>query len=272
MTIEELELLETAISRNPSLTDVIHKRTHYRDARQRISSMYAELDPKQRAVILDFISRYHVCVDYNPAIFAIANTIDALINQNLQISITTPYDANSSNIKSAGTVAYGVRALLTGWGHKSKTIPAHATIPKVSRPDRTIVIVDDFAGTGDTISASIDHLISIGQPRDRIYICLLYAMDQAIEAFLAKGVPVLAIQRGAPAISGYEFAPEHGGKDAPAIYDALEVDLGVKTQFRRGFGATEALVSMLRTPNNTLPIFWFNGEGSMTPWPCPFPR
>jgi hypothetical protein len=53
-------------------------------------------------------------------------------------------------------------------------------------------------------------------------------------------------------------------------YDAVEAILKCTEQYRRGFLGSEALVSLKRTPNNTLSIFWY--EGKEKNWPAPFPR
>ena len=54
--------------------------------------------------------------------------------------------------------------------------------------------------------------------------------------------------------------------------DDIEKRLKVNENYRRGFKESEALVCMLRCPNNTFPVFWSTKKVSGESWPAPFPR
>jgi hypothetical protein len=65
----------------------------------------------------------------------------------------------------------------------------------------------------------------------------------------------------------------NAGRDTAAcyaIYDKMEASLQVDAVDQRGRNASEALLSLKRTPNNTLPIFWSLGKDKK--WPAPFKR
>ena len=59
---------------------------------------------------------------------------------------------------------------------------------------------------------------------------------------------------------------------AAAIMQALEARIDVHPTDRFGYGKSEALVAMDRTPNNTFPVFWKSHQVDGVPWPAPFPR
>ena len=49
----------------------------------------------------------------------------------------------------------------------------------------------------------------------------------------------------------------------------IEKNLGTKREYRFGYGDSESLVTMCRTPNNTFPIFWQENNNMKV---APFPR
>ena len=49
----------------------------------------------------------------------------------------------------------------------------------------------------------------------------------------------------------------------------IETSLGVEEDFKFGYGHSANLISLLRTPNNSLPIFWLDKGRSHS---APFPR
>ncbi len=51
--------------------------------------------------------------------------------------------------------------------------------------------------------------------------------------------------------------------------EEIEDKMSVKRNYRLGYGQSEALVTMCRTPNNTFPVFW-EEKGNMKL--APFPR
>jgi hypothetical protein len=56
------------------------------------------------------------------------------------------------------------------------------------------------------------------------------------------------------------------------IVDRIEKRLRITEKFFRGYGQSEALVKMIRTPNNTFPLYWCDKTKKGDKWPAPFPR
>ena len=57
---------------------------------------------------------------------------------------------------------------------------------------------------------------------------------------------------------------------ALSLMESIEDWLNVADDYRFGFGRSEALVSMLRTPNNTFPVYWLDKKS--LDYKSPFPR
>ena len=53
------------------------------------------------------------------------------------------------------------------------------------------------------------------------------------------------------------------------VMEMIEAKIAVKDDCHLGFGHSEALVKMVRTPNNTFPIYWLRNRKN--PY-APFPR
>ena len=53
------------------------------------------------------------------------------------------------------------------------------------------------------------------------------------------------------------------------VFILIEDALNVEEQFRFGFGGSANLITLIRTPNNSLPLFWLDKGRSHN---APFPR
>ena len=81
------------------------------------------------------------------------------------------------------------------------------------------------------------------------------------------GVEVYAYYIFRKGISDYYSDDQRDGclKTMAGIEDKLKVD----SDFRLGYAQSEALISLIRTPNNTFPVFWKKKDKSS---PAPFLR
>ena len=269
ISIEELEHLESAISSNENLSTAFKANHIFPLARKRISEAFSILSEDERRLFTAFIRRYAIHVDYGPLSFELTTWISDNIQRFGTVSLSTPYLVQPEEQKSAGIIAYELRSQLVSIGQAKRQIEIHDIVP--TTPKRVpIFIVDDFSGSGQTVMAAVQRLKDIGQPDELIKVALLYAMDQATKSFQAAGIETRTVLTGYRCLSDLDFKDELNGRDAGTIYDVWEKRLSVDKKYRRGYAGSEALVSMKRTPNNTLPIFWFCGKDKS--WPCAFPR
>lgn len=136
-----------------------------------------------------------------------------------------------------------------------------------------LVVVDDFIGTGDSTSEFLDKIKSmklkrgknfINIPCDKISICSIAIMDYSISRFTAEGYTVFCNHRLAKGLSDYYNSAELNSKIE--ILNSIHDKLGIaKSENVLGYDSTEALVSLIRTPNNTLPVFWGRMKGKYNP-------
>jgi hypothetical protein len=153
--------------------------------------------------------------------------------------------------------------------------------------DPILVLVDDFAGTGETISKGLRKLIA--RPRiaaeldsllreGRLALYLLFAFPEAVDR-LRKEFAGLDVTAATVFDDQVRALSEHSG-----VFDSkdeIEFAAEVLLQYGRalygqsplGFGDLGALIVFHSSvPNNTLPIFWSNGAVNGRPWKPLFPR
>jgi hypothetical protein len=194
------------------------------------------------------------------------------------IPLSSPADTQRGQVKSGANVVYIAKSLL------SKAYPwlKHKRIIDLSEPSKLnefypdrekslIIFMDDFIGSGTTASSILTNYTNDYQvENDEVLIVTLVALETGVKVIKSKGINVLTayIQRRGISDSN-KFADI---ERALSIMDNIEKRLNIRKSDRRGFKKSEALVALIRTPNNTFPIYWCTetiGGGS---WPAPFPR
>lgn len=128
---------------------------------------------------------------------------------------------------------------------------------RVSSSSDKIVLIDDFIGSGDTAIAVIDELVASKRILiEQIVVAVIVIMEEAYERLVDKGVRVVSWRKASKGIHGF-YAGDELNKKLCMIKSMTEIIKGKKSfSSPLGYSCTEALVSMYRTPNNTLPIFW----------------
>ena len=132
-----------------------------------------------------------------------------------------------------------------------------------------VILVDDFIGSGETAVSAVNWLTdSFGTDPKQIIILSIAALEMGIDHVRQKtGVEVYAYYIFRKGISDYYSDDQRDGclKTMAGIEDKLKVD----SDFRLGYAQSEALISLIRTPNNTFPVFWKKKDKSS---PAPFLR
>lgn len=138
--------------------------------------------------------------------------------------------------------------------------------PKLAISDSDVIcMIDDFIGTGETAIEVIDYMSNLGILNDSIIILSLVGQSIGVERIhkFAKVYVSLLRNRGISDLSD-------NVDDKIKIMLEIEQKMKVDKEFGLGYGASESLVKMVRTPNNTFPIYWFTKSKSIPK--VPFPR
>jgi len=204
--------------------------------------------------------------------------VQKLVRKNRQVvalPLTAPHDIGIP--KSAGMAQYLLRNELA---RRSRNSPwlfnSWDRVNLVNdylqdRKNAAILLVDDFVGSGDTATKAVAYFkANYARNADEIVVCAMVSQQQGVDRLTADGVAIIA-----PYIRRRGISDSTRLADIPAglaLMDGIEKSLRVKTKFLRGYMRAEALVSMVRCPNNTFPIYWTTDEHGGKPWPAPFPR
>ena len=151
--------------------------------------------------------------------------------------------------------------------------------------DPMLVVVDDFAGTGNTILKGLNRLWSEDEAlfthlsnEGRIVISLNTAFPEAITNVRQQypKVKVLPITTFDSELKALSPEAKIFGNDAELAFAKdvmLQIGRQLLPQNPLGFGNMGALISFHNTiPNNTLPIFWCSGEVNGRDWNPLLPR
>lgn len=126
---------------------------------------------------------------------------------------------------------------------------------KVSSSSEKIVLIDDFIGSGDTAIAVIDELVDSKRIlTEQIIVAVIVIMEEAYERLVDRGVCVVFKYKERKGIHGFYTGDELNEK--LCMIKSMTYKIKRKNILPLGYNYTESLVSMYRTPNNTLPIFW----------------
>ena len=132
-----------------------------------------------------------------------------------------------------------------------------------------IVLVDDFIGTGETALGAVNYLCDKkGINKNKIVVLSLVAQQKGIDAIEAAGVVVHShIVRNKGITDNYVDGIR---SKYITIMEKIEKLLNVEEAYQFGYGRSEALVKVTRTPNNTFPVYWL--VSSNPPFKGIFPR
>lgn len=191
------------------------------------------------------------------------------------LPLIAPKDKNK--VKSGNSQLYGFA--YTTWKRSAEFRAFHITphlnsdeIKKIQAPKKpfTTIVVDDFIGTGNTALEFLADYSSQPNHFEEIVFISLVAMQEGIKSINNLGHRVITDKVAVRGIA--DCALLKGEEEFYKIMSQIEDQIKISDDYRRGYGASEALVTMQRTPNNTFPLFWAKSRADGSRWPSPFPR
>lgn len=201
-------------------------------------------------------------------------------------NLCVSYVDSESDLKSGATLARELAKSL----RPGKTGPAASIYDWMKthkEQDPLVVLVDDFAGSGTTLSGGLkkflqhpDHqgILKWYLEQQRLLCCVLSAFPDAQNRIRENfpDLPFLTSQVFGEDVRALD--PEAGIFDNPQEIQfardmLMQIGQELTPQNPLGHKALAALVCFHNTvPNNTLPIFWSNGKVNEKPWKPLFPR
>ncbi|UBM61321.1 hypothetical protein LA303_07775 [Candidatus Sulfidibacterium hydrothermale] len=116
------------------------------------------------------------------------------------------------------------------------------------------ILVDDYIGSGKTLTKTLSKINENGSIRNNYGVLAIAIQKQAKQLFEEKGITIynsMILKKG---ISDTYISPELEKKIE--IMQKIENKIPKVSKYRFGYEKSEALISLMKTPNNTFPVFW----------------
>ena len=131
---------------------------------------------------------------------------------------------------------------------------------KTLKKEDAILLLDDYIGSGETAVSAVNWIRSeYGINLNKIAILAIAAQEQGIkyidDTLKIKTFVYFMRKKG---ISDYYH--DDSLKNNIKLMTQIENKLKIDKNFSFGYNRSEALISLIKTPNNTFPVFWFTNK------------
>jgi hypothetical protein len=241
--------------------------------------MLASIDQPYRDLIIHLLGEFHhyPFERYTPLLTESLRSIDNGRHGRFKYLAVRPVisaeDKRSGKIKSGDVLAYPLKALL------KERLPGSQVVDTVRKfesriyhdPSAALVFVDDYIGTGESVVTVLNEYSPQSHPLAAPpMVVTLVINGVGLELLRSKNIEVHFAIKTERGISNSRTLSNVSA--AKKLMEDLEDDIVTKEIFRFGFGQCEDLVKMIRTPNNTFPVFWATKDKDGRPRSAPFPR
>jgi len=260
------------------------KRWHDKEMHEDVFSNFCELlgnlNEKQQNLLLELVERYTWLTfpEYQRKLINIFDSIPQTEIENLSKIILFPVmkPNDEKKTKSGHGILFilrGVRSFFKRYNHiEFQEIELFESLKEpfaISNKER-IFLLDDFLGTGDTIKSTIEKLLlNPNITLENIRVVTVASHKQAVKYMDSIGLKYYTEIITKKEISDYYKTPEL--EEKTAIMKEIEKLLPSK-KYSFGYGRSEGLITLYRTPNNTFPIFWHDYKKNEKKYKAPFPR
>lgn len=226
-------------------------------------------DEEEYILLKNLITRYFLCKDYDKYCFEIAKHIESVFYGEKIILI--PVSDERGKIKSGHAIIYDLTRFLDENKFSEMLIRESLSSVHSRISEFNTIVVDDFIGSGSQFRTFVKKCTnSFGLQSSDVYLYSIVMMEKARDRIRDYCYAAMPIYEFAPSLSSsLELAETF---DPVAVYNRIEARANVGRNYRRGYLKSEALVTMKKTPNNTLPIFWCKNDSVDNFWPAIFPR
>jgi uracil phosphoribosyltransferase len=257
---------------------------HYKNFFDRYCSFLENLEQDERKLILELTNDYEWITDSQYSGILI-KTLGKLANfeyLNLEhiyiIPLLSKMDRKKNKDKSSKHVAYLCKSVQIGYNPlfsntKFQSIDSLEGLPKetkVNSKNTPIILVDDYIGTGETAIDAVEELLEKKKyNKNLVFVLSLVTQEAGLKAVISTGVNVLYGILKQKGISDKFSQTE--ARERLKLMELIEDKLKVEDYNKFGYKGSEALITMIRTPNNTFPIYWLESKTDKK-WKAPFPR
>lgn len=248
---------------------------------ERFCDLLSRLNEEQQEFIIELTYDYQI-IDFNKytdlinsILCEMYTTLDYMKDLKSIFIMPLVSEENKNKIKSSTLVAYLFQTPLLKYNKKisklSFKVRNELTDNEINRinesPKTILLLVDDFIGTGETALSAFEYYKGLGIKKEKIIICSIVSQKIGYDLLTQNGILVFYGELHNRALT--DKFKDYELEEKLKIMQSIERIISPHEDYKFGYKSSEALVTLVRTPNNTFPIYWL--EKSKGP-KVPFPR
>lgn len=240
------------------------------------------LDKEQRSLFLELTEDF-ICVNvaeyYNHFLKAFNKYIENIVtegnNKTIYIIPLIAVDDFYKN-KSSGLLFYLVKANYKSIKERylgkasiklvdttSYDMISDTYFQRFTKENARLCLIDDFMGTGSTAESAINYFYEEKKiPLNNISAVFVAAMEQGINYLETIKVNSYSDIVCKKAITGTGYKEI----ERIAMMKSISERIGADEKYYLGYEKSEALITLMRTPNNTFPIYWLKKKNKYPPF------
>ena len=253
----------------------------YKEVLTRFGNLFESLNPEQTELLLELVERY-IWLSFGEYQNLLRKLFIELYETKLQ-SVSKLYlfpikrVNDEDELKSGDIIQYMLKGVLS-------FIDKYAIIEKVPlnkfdqlnnenlqlKKNEHIVFIDDYIGSGKTLQSTLDVASKNSSIENNFSILSTIIQEDTILMLKEREINVLYGKSMKKGITNYY--KDDDLKNKIRIMTEIEERIPLVGRFSFGFEKSEGLATLIRTPNNTFPIFWKEHEYKREKVRPPFPR
>lgn len=138
------------------------------------------------------------------------------------------------------------------------------------KENEILLLVDDYIGSGGTLNASLSELGKNKTLTERFVILTVMIQESTKKKLDGDNIKNVVGEITNKGISDHYEGNEL--KKNTELMEQMEKTIPKVKNYKFGYESSEALVTMIKTPNNTFPIFWKDYQRKGKAFKAPFAR
>jgi ATP-dependent Clp protease adapter protein ClpS len=151
-----------------------------------------------------------------------------------------------------------------------RVIETFEAIEKYKDDIECLILIDDYVGSGDTLLGCVSLIEEKGIKKENIKAITLVLQESGKKIVEDYGIDIYSSIIRNKAITD-NYSSDIVEKKIEQM-KRIGKKLKVKKKMYLGYKESEGLVTMIKTPNNTLPFYWYEGKRDGKFMMAPFPR
>lgn len=244
----------------------------------RVSKLLDSLNKDEQKIVMELFKNveYYSILDYETLLIEVIRQIQE--DTSIKNIMFTPMISQryQREVKSSMLVTYLFKSNVIKYEFPNFKFKASykiditdAEITNInSNKDKRLAIVDDFIGTGHSASEAADYFIGKGLSKDKIIIVSLLTLTQGEEFLANKNFNFFYARKSLTLKEHNNHLSEDEKNRLYININEISEKVGAPSRKRHlGFGDSQALVSMIRVPNNSLHMLWNGSDKEAIPFP-----